>query len=64
MGLRMNEGIIFKDFEEFGIDFESKYREQLNKQIELNLIIKTHKGIKLTQRGREISNSVFLDYID
>ena len=64
MGLRMNEGIIFKDFEEFGIDFESKYKEQLNKQIELGLIIKTNKGIKLTQRGREISNSIFLDYID
>ena len=27
MGLRMNDGIIFKDFEEFGINFEEKYSD-------------------------------------
>ena len=25
MGIRNNDGIIFKDFEEFGINFEEKY---------------------------------------
>lgn len=64
MGLRMNEGIIFEDFDEFGISFEEKYKKQLDKQIELDLIVKTDEGIKFTQKGREISNSIFLDYID
>ena len=64
MGLRMNDGIIFKDFEEFGINFEEKYEEQLKKHESLDLITKTNKGFKFTQKGREISNNIFLDYID
>lgn len=64
MGLRMNEGIIFKDFEEFGIDFEEKYKEQLDKHSKLNLIVRTDQGFRFTQKGREISNNIFLDYID
>lgn len=64
MGLRMNEGIIFKEFDEFGIDFEQKYKNELNKHENLGLIIKTNKGFKFTQKGREISNNIFLDYID
>ena len=64
MGLRMNDGIIFKDFEEFGINFEEKYKEQLKKHESLDLITKTNKGFKFTQKGREISNNIFLDYID
>lgn len=64
MGLRMNEGIIFKEFEEFQIDFEQKYKNQLKKHESLGLITKTNKGFKFTQKGREISNNIFLDYID
>ena len=64
MGLRMNDGIIFKDFEEFGINFEEKYKEQLKKHESLDLITKTNKGFKFTQKGRVISNNIFLDYID
>ena len=64
MGLRMNEGIIFKDFEEFEINFEEKYKEQIAKHLNLELIEMTQGGIKFTQKGREISNNIFLDYID
>ncbi len=64
MGLRMNEGIIFKDFEEFEIDFKEKYKEQLDKHLKLELIEMTQDGFKFTQKGREISNNIFLDYID
>ena len=64
MGLRMNEGIIFKDFEEFEINFEEKYKEQIAKHLNLELIEMTQGGFKFTQKGREISNNIFLDYID
>ncbi|MDO5010772.1 MAG: radical SAM family heme chaperone HemW [Intestinibacter bartlettii] len=64
MGLRMNEGIIFKDFEEFNLDFTEKYKEQLKRHLELELIEMTQEGFKFTQKGREISNNIFLDYID
>ena len=64
MGLRMNEGIIFKDFEEFEINFEEKYKEQIAKHLNLELIEMTQVGFKFTQKGREISNNIFLDYID
>lgn len=64
MGLRMNEGLEFDDFKEFGINFEQKYKTQIKKHLNLELIVKTEKGIKFTQKGREISNNIFLDYID
>ena len=44
--------------------FEEKYKEQLKKHESLDLITKTNKGFKFTQKGREISNNIFLDYID
>ena len=45
-------------------NFEEKYKEQLKKHESLDLITKTNKGFKFTQKGREISNNIFLDYID
>ena len=39
-------------------------KEQLKKHESLDLITKTNKGFKFTQKGREISNNIFLDYID
>lgn len=65
MGLRMNEGIKFKDFKkEFNINFKEKYREKITKLKKRNLINEDIAGIKLTQAGREISNSVFIEFID
>lgn len=65
MGLRMNEGIKFDDFKkEFNIDFKSKYNKKIEELVLRELIKESELGIELTQRGREISNSVFIEFID
>ena len=65
MGLRMNNGIKFIDFKkQFDIDFEEKYKEKIKVLEENKLINKDEFGIRLTQKGREISNSVFIEFLD
>lgn len=65
MGLRMNKGIKFIDFKkQFNIGFEDKYKEKIKVLRENKLINKDESGISLTQKGREISNSVFIEFID
>ena len=65
MGLRMNNGIKFIDFKkQFHIDFEEKYKEKIKVLEENKLINKDEYGIRLTQKGREISNSVFIEFLD
>ncbi|MGL5313457.1 MAG: radical SAM family heme chaperone HemW [Peptostreptococcaceae bacterium] len=65
MGLRMNEGIKFVDFKKlFNIDFKERYKEKIKTLEEKQLINKDEYGISLTQKGREISNSIFIEFID
>ena len=64
LGLRMNEGIKFIDFEEkYNLNFEDKYKEQIEKLTKMNLIEVDNQGMRLTQKGREISNSVFVEFM-
>ena len=42
----------------------SKYNNILDKLKNLNLIIEQNNNIALTQRGRELSNTVFIEFID
>lgn len=65
MGLRMNKGINLDEFyKRFNIDFKHRYNDILDKLKNLNLIIEQNNNIILTQRGREISNTVFVEFID
>jgi oxygen-independent coproporphyrinogen-3 oxidase len=65
MGLRMNEGInLDRFYEKFGVNFKQKHNNILDKLKNLNLIIEQNNNITLTQRGREISNTVFIEFID
>nr|WP_317331311.1 radical SAM family heme chaperone HemW [uncultured Romboutsia sp.] len=65
MGLRMNKGINLCEFyEKFNVNFKHKYNNILDKLKNLNLIIEQNNNIALTQRGREISNTVFVEFID
>lgn len=65
MGLRMNSGINLDEFyEKFNVNFKHKYNNILDKLKNLNLIIEQNNNITLTQRGREISNTVFIEFID
>lgn len=54
LGLRMNEGILLSDFEKID-DFYSKCQ----KLKRMDLIEFCENRIRLTQKGRELSNSVF-----
>ncbi|MGL5753922.1 MAG: radical SAM family heme chaperone HemW [Paraclostridium sp.] len=65
MGLRMNEGISLDIFEKrFKIDFKDLYKNALEKLIANKLIKMEDSNVSLTQKGREISNSVFIEFIN
>lgn len=65
MGLRMNEGINLEVFKErFKIDFYELYKDVLDKLLERELIKLDKFNLSLTQKGREISNSVFIEFIN
>ena len=65
MGLRMNEGInLDRFYEKFGVNFKQKHDNILDKLKNLNLIIEQNNNIMLTQRGKEISNTVFIEFIE
>ncbi|MCC3867579.1 radical SAM family heme chaperone HemW [Terrisporobacter mayombei] len=64
LGLRMNEGIKFRDFnEKYNINFKEVYEKEINKLKKMKLIKISDEGMILTQKGREISNSVFVEFI-
>lgn len=64
MGLRMNSGINRIDFKNrFGVEFCDKYKKQVEDLVERGLLTVDEENIKLTQKGREISNSVFLEIL-
>ena len=65
MGLRMNEGISLKVFKErFSISIEDIYIEPIEKLIDSKLLELDKDNLKLTQKGREISNTVFIEFIN
>lgn len=65
MGLRMNEGINIDVFKErFDTDFYDIYQEVMDKLIKRELVRFDGKNISLTQKGREISNSVFIEFLN
>lgn len=65
MGLRMNEGINIDVFKErFDTDFYNIYQEVMDKLIKRELVRFDGKNISLTQKGREISNTVFIEFLN
>jgi oxygen-independent coproporphyrinogen III oxidase len=65
MGLRMNEGINLNLFKErFNTDFYDLYKDVLDKLLENKLLKLEDSNLSLTQKGREISNSVFIEFIN
>ncbi len=64
LGLRMNEGISRKDFEElFGEPLWGVYGDALRKLAEEELIEAKKGRVFLTKRGREVSNIAFADFL-
>ncbi len=64
LGLRMNNGISLDEFKyNFNVDFYSVFKEAVNKNISLGLLIKNKDRICLSKKGIDISNTVFIDFL-
>ena len=64
LGLRMNEGVRIDDFKEkYDFDFNKEYKNEIEKLSKLKLIEINGGKMRLTQKGKEISNSVFVEFI-
>ena len=64
LGLRKMEGISEKDFyEAFGRNIREVYGLQLKKLEEQKLIECRRKRVRLTERGIDVSNYVFSEFI-
>jgi oxygen-independent coproporphyrinogen-3 oxidase len=62
MGLRMNAGIDETEFiSRFGVEIDTIYKSEINKNIKLGLLIRKGGKIYLSDRGIEVSNQVMSD---
>ncbi len=64
MGLRMTKGVQFSDFKNrFGLDMENVYGKQIEKLQKYGLVKVNGNSLSLTDRGIDISNAVFVEFI-
>ncbi len=64
LGLRMTKGISFADFEKiFNISIFDVFSPQIKKFLEQELLKKTTNGICLTEKGIDLSNYVFSEFL-
>lgn len=64
MGLRMNEGVSEAEFlRRFGESMDSAYGDEIKELISEELLVKKDGRLSLTDRGVDISNSVFEKFI-
>jgi oxygen-independent coproporphyrinogen-3 oxidase len=64
LGLRLGEGVAFKRFaDRFGEDIRDKYAEQLREVVRLELVELQEDRVRLTRRGRLLSNEVFWRFL-
>jgi oxygen-independent coproporphyrinogen-3 oxidase len=64
LGLRLNEGIDTNYLQQrFGVDVTARYHQQIEEMAGIGLLEKTDGNIKLTRRGRLLSNEVFWRFL-
>lgn len=64
MGLRMNEGISISKFnQDFGVDFKVLYGDEIEGLVSDGLLEIAGDRVKLTEKGIDISNSVFTEFL-
>ena len=64
LGLRMTAGVRGTEFaSRFGKQIEDVYGEMLRKHISQGVLLRTEDGVRLTQRGVDVSNYVLADYL-
>ena len=63
MGLRLNSGIDLDEFKKkFNEDFLKIYDKEIDKNLKSNLILLEDNNLRLTEKGRDLSNQVELDF--
>lgn len=63
--LRLTEGLDANEFKrKFNVDFNEKYKEQIKYLTDNKLIENNESIVKLTQRGMDISNYVFEEFME
>ncbi len=63
-GMRLMEGIDTESLRKrFGIDFEKRYGNLLEKYLKSGHLLRTGKGYALTKKGFEISNYILSDFV-
>ncbi|WP_295150237.1 radical SAM family heme chaperone HemW [uncultured Peptoniphilus sp.] len=63
MGLRLNSGVDLDAFnEKFNENFLKIYEEEIEKNLKSHLILLDKNNLKLTEKGRDLSNQVELDF--
>ncbi len=64
LGLRMNEGVLISDYSKrFYKNIFDEYDNAVNKHIENGLLIRDGNQLYLSERGRDLSNYVFKDFV-
>jgi oxygen-independent coproporphyrinogen-3 oxidase len=64
LALRLNEGLDMPSFEmKYGVNFQNKYGNTLKKLMSQGLVFMETGRLKLTDKGRDLSNSVFIEFI-
>lgn len=65
LGLRMNRGVDLEVLSlELNVDLEMKYAEKIEKLLAWKLVEHCGTVLKLTKRGMDLANSVFIEFID
>ncbi len=63
--LRLNEGIVKSEFRErYNMEIESKYGNIIDKHVEAGLLKADENSIKLTAKGFDLANQVYVDFLD
>lgn len=64
LALRTDLGLFYhKFYQKFGLEFKSIYKEEIAELKALDLLKENNERIKLTTRGKEVANEVFLKFL-
>jgi oxygen-independent coproporphyrinogen-3 oxidase len=64
LNLRLIEGLELRRFSErFGVTMEQRFGPQLKRLIEGGLLLRDHGRLRLSQRGLELADSVFAEFL-
>ncbi len=63
--LRLNQGLDIKSFnEKYSVDFMEHYSKTINKLLEYKLIVFEGYRLRLTSLGMDLSNSIFIEFME